>query len=208
MGAISRDGPHLACFGLELQKYTFVQLIQSTHIDLYQGLLLCVLATILCVCMLACFLITSYAAWLAFWKDSDIQQNEKWLWICHDGQHYDLWVSWVKGGLRIQHETWCCGSGTSRAERNVTLSVFFDFWIVICPPGTFSAKYDTICTLCAAGSYNEKYSQEACKNCPGAESSNRKGAVSKGNCHSKLFLCCYMYYKNNYLNFYFSNNKA
>ncbi|XP_066485294.1 zona pellucida-binding protein 2-like [Tiliqua scincoides] len=57
---------------------------------------------------------------------------------------------------------------------------------VTCPPGSFSAKYDTTCTLCAAGSYNEKYGQEACKNCPEAKSSDGKGAMSKRNCHRIL----------------------
>lgn len=65
----------------------------------------------------------------------------------------------------------------------LTLSLYVS--IVTCPPGTFSAKYDTVCVLCAAGSYNEKYGQAACENCPNAQSSDEKGAQTERKCHSK-----------------------
>ncbi|XP_043396278.1 zona pellucida-binding protein 1 isoform X2 [Chelonia mydas] len=57
---------------------------------------------------------------------------------------------------------------------------------VTCPPGRFSARYDTTCVLCASGSYNKKYGQTACKNCPKTQTSDRRGAKTERECHGTL----------------------
>ncbi|XP_053116102.1 uncharacterized protein LOC128329260 isoform X5 [Hemicordylus capensis] len=87
-------------------------------------------------------------------------------------------------GCEIQQWSTQCHSSTDSLEK-ITHRITFQF-VVTCPPGRFSAKYDTTCTLCAAGSYNERYGQTACNNCPDGESSDEKGARIEGKCHRIL----------------------
>ncbi|XP_039383779.1 uncharacterized protein LOC120399517 isoform X7 [Mauremys reevesii] len=70
-------------------------------------------------------------------------------------------------------------------NKYVTTEIRFMVYVT-CPPGRFSARYDTTCILCASGSYNKKYGQTACKNCPKTQTSDRRGAKTERECHGTL----------------------
>ncbi|XP_068787407.1 zona pellucida-binding protein 1-like isoform X8 [Struthio camelus] len=67
----------------------------------------------------------------------------------------------------------------------LTRKLTFHF-VVTCPPGRFSADYNTVCTLCAPGSYNEKYGQTACESCPKQHTSDRRGSKTASDCQRTL----------------------
>nr|XP_056713842.1 zona pellucida-binding protein 2-like [Euleptes europaea] len=101
-----------------------------------------------------------------------------------DSSHSDN-LNYIPGsltGVKIDH----CKPGFGKNISTIDNNTACPGCCVTCPPGRFSAKYDTICVLCAAGSYNDKYGQAACENCPKAQSSNGKGAQSERNCHRIL----------------------
>ncbi|XP_077159838.1 zona pellucida-binding protein 2-like isoform X2 [Paroedura picta] len=101
-----------------------------------------------------------------------------------DSSHGDN-LNYVPGSLIGVKKDHCIpgfGKNISTIDNNTACSGC----CVTCPPGSFSAKYDTVCILCAAGSYNGNYGQTACENCPGAQSSNEKGAQTVGKCHRVL----------------------
>ncbi|KAH1177492.1 hypothetical protein KIL84_011194 [Mauremys mutica] len=90
--------------------------------------------------------------------------------------HY---ISGSLTGKKVDH----CKPGFGKNINNSTLC---PGCCVTCPPGRFSARYDTTCILCASGSYNKKYGQTACKNCPKAQTSDRRGAKTERECHGTL----------------------
>ncbi|XP_053116101.1 uncharacterized protein LOC128329260 isoform X4 [Hemicordylus capensis] len=92
------------------------------------------------------------------------------------------YISGSLTGVKVDH----CKPGFGKNVITINNNTMCPGCCVTCPPGRFSAKYDTTCTLCAAGSYNERYGQTACNNCPDGESSDEKGARIEGKCHRIL----------------------
>ncbi|XP_068787401.1 zona pellucida-binding protein 1-like isoform X3 [Struthio camelus] len=82
-------------------------------------------------------------------------------------------------GLNIDH----CKPGFGK---NITSSSICTGCCITCPPGRFSADYNTVCTLCAPGSYNEKYGQTACESCPKQHTSDRRGSKTASDCQRTL----------------------
>uniref|UniRef100_A0A8C3F010 Tyrosine-protein kinase ephrin type A/B receptor-like domain-containing protein n=1 Tax=Chrysemys picta bellii TaxID=8478 RepID=A0A8C3F010_CHRPI len=97
-----------------------------------------------------------------------------------DHIHQIYYISGSLTGKKVDH----CKPGFGKNINNSTLC---PGCCVTCPPGRFSARYDTTCVLCASGSYNKKYGQTACKNCPKTQTSDRRGAKTERECHGKLF---------------------
>ncbi|XP_042331714.1 zona pellucida-binding protein 2-like [Sceloporus undulatus] len=85
-------------------------------------------------------------------------------------------------GVKVDH----CKPGFGKNINVMNNNTVCPGCCVACPPGRFSAKYDTVCILCPAGSYNERYAQVECENCPEAESSDGKGAKTESQCHRIL----------------------
>uniref|UniRef100_A0ABM5GQS4 Zona pellucida-binding protein 2-like n=1 Tax=Pogona vitticeps TaxID=103695 RepID=A0ABM5GQS4_9SAUR len=101
-----------------------------------------------------------------------------------DSSHRDD-LSYVPGtltGVKVDH----CKPGFGKNINDLNNNTTCPGCCVTCPPGQFSAKSNTICTLCPAGSYNGKYGQVECENCPKAQSSDRRGAKTETECHRIL----------------------
>ncbi|CAM5117475.1 unnamed protein product [Natator depressus] len=96
-----------------------------------------------------------------------------------DHIHQIHYISGSLTGKKVDH----CKPGFGKNINNSTLC---PGCCVTCPPGRFSARYDTTCILCASGSYNKKYGQTACKNCPKTQTSDRRGAKTERECHGTL----------------------
>ncbi|XP_043396279.1 uncharacterized protein LOC119565343 isoform X3 [Chelonia mydas] len=96
-----------------------------------------------------------------------------------DHIHQIHYISGSLTGKKVDH----CKPGFGKNINNSTLC---PGCCVTCPPGRFSARYDTTCVLCASGSYNKKYGQTACKNCPKTQTSDRRGAKTERECHGTL----------------------
>nr|XP_033790735.1 zona pellucida-binding protein 2-like isoform X2 [Geotrypetes seraphini] len=78
-------------------------------------------------------------------------------------------------GVKVDH----CKPGYGKNEKNSTIC---PGCCIACPPGKFSAKFDTTCIPCALGSYNANYGQTACINCPESKMTGEKGSKSKNEC--------------------------
>uniref|UniRef100_A0A6I8N020 Tyrosine-protein kinase ephrin type A/B receptor-like domain-containing protein n=1 Tax=Ornithorhynchus anatinus TaxID=9258 RepID=A0A6I8N020_ORNAN len=93
-------------------------------------------------------------------------------------------ISYVLGsltGTKVDH----CKPGFGK-NTQANVSRVCPGCCVACPPGSYSARLETTCTLCAAGSYNKNYGQTSCKPCPGEQSSDRRGSQAEKECHRTL----------------------
>ncbi|XP_062423951.1 zona pellucida-binding protein 1-like isoform X2 [Rhea pennata] len=99
-----------------------------------------------------------------------------------NSQEYNQQMHYIPGSL-TSLKTDHCKPGFGKNTSNSTVCTGC---CITCPPGRFSAEYDTVCTLCPPGSYNEKYGQTACKSCPKQHTTDRKGAKTANHCHRTL----------------------